>query len=796
MTDNETKYWAFLSYSHQDNHELRSDSPDVSRRCWGNWLHDALMTFSIPAEFAGKINGRGEIIPERIDPIFRDESELPETATLSADIRKALEQSICLIVVCSPHSVHSHQVNEAVRYFKQLGRGQHILPIVVAGEPYASAGNLPGSLLENECFVAALRHPVSPDGTLDTTRRAGKSIFVDARHGVEKREILANDHRHAEADLEMAKIQLIALLLGVGFNGLWRREQKRHFFDFAEAQHQVREALNQVEEAKRQTREAQNQALETNNLPGDVHGQIQEAQNQAREAQKQLQEFQYKVRETQTQLEAARNRAIAAESKVLEAQRQAREAQNQLEETRNQFLEGQNTHEETCQQTQDRHGILLEWRSRVQQFQEQTWIAQSQLEAARAQAREAQSQVSEAQNQARAARCKVQEIQKKGRNARRLTMVFALLAVLALLAASMAWWQRRDASQALAKATAEAAGKFDLAQDGLDQEQVRQVLQKIGGAEQDGNRRRSLDELAAGIPSVEIPEAVKASGVVLNDQQRSHFQKWLLVRQGWVNPGSAMACASAIDGKIVNDEGLVDSALYFQLAVLDNWMKTDLPGAFSWVRQLPDADSRQRALKKIIHDPMRAIQLRQQIAAMSAGDDQKSALQDLLACWAPADPETTVNWLCSFPATNSQLEQVQFVIQAWSHREPAVVAQWLANLPAGTASEGMVSAFLEGAVEKYPVFAWRWTQSVTDAPLRQKFQRQVARQWMKTDPSTAVEWVNRLDLPPAIMQPRQSPWAWTKFLQNSSFGSLTIFPVETEILSNATNGPIQIQPKG
>jgi len=47
-------------------------------------LHDALKSFSIPTEFVGQINGRGEIIPERIDSLFRDESELPGEADLSA----------------------------------------------------------------------------------------------------------------------------------------------------------------------------------------------------------------------------------------------------------------------------------------------------------------------------------------------------------------------------------------------------------------------------------------------------------------------------------------------------------------------------------------------------------------------------------------------------------------------------------------------------------------------------------------------------------------------------------------
>ena len=562
MTDNGFKYWPVLSFSPLDNRQQRSDSPEVSHRSWGNWWHDALKSFSTPAEFVGQINGRGEIVPERIDPFFQDEPELPEEATLNANMRKALEQSICLVVVCSPRSARSRQVNEAVRYFKQLGHGKHILPVVVAGEPNAGDGSKSGWSLADECFVPALRHPVSADGTLDTTRRAGKFIFVDARHGVEQREILANDHRAAEADLEMAKIQLIALLLSVGFNGLWRREQKRHFFDFAEAQHQAREALNQVtevrrqlQEAQRQTREARNQALETQNLPRDVHGQIQEAQKQAREAEKQLQEFQNNVRDMQTQLEEARNRALAAESKVLEARHQARETQHE-----------------------------------------------SQLEEARNEALEIQDKLLAAQDQIRAAQNQFQEIQPQGWNARRLTQVFAILAVLALLAAgiavSLAWRQRKVTSQALAKAAAEAAGKFDPVPGGL--EPVRQVLENIGGAELADNRRRSLDQLAAGIPRAEIPEALQASAVIVDDSQRSHFQKWLLVRQGWVNPVAAMTYASAIEGNIVNDEGLIDSSSYFQLAVLDNWMKTDLPGAFNWVCHLPDANARQRALEKII----------------------------------------------------------------------------------------------------------------------------------------------------------------------------------------------------
>ena len=228
--------------------------------------------------------------------------------------------------------------------------------------------------------------------------------------------------------------------------------------------------------------------------------------------------------------------------------------------------------------------------------------AQNQSRTAQDQVREIQNRPGDTPSEIEAAQIQIQKIQNRDRNARRLTKIFALLAALALIAAGMvasqARRQQQAASQALAKAAAEASGTFDLpAGRG---EPIRQALQKIGGTEQEENRRHSLDRLTAGMPVEEIPEALKAAAVIVDDQHRSHFQKGLLVRLGRVNPMSAMTNASAMAGKIVNGEGLSDSSLYFQLAVLENWMKTDWPGAFNWVCQLPDADSRQRALNEII----------------------------------------------------------------------------------------------------------------------------------------------------------------------------------------------------
>ncbi len=782
MADIEQTYYAFLSCCPEDNHVARAESPGAVRRAWADWLADAFKAYVIPPELVGQINGRGEIIPDRIASVFRDESELPEVTSLSAEIRQALEQSNCLIVICSPRSAQSRQVNAVVSYFKQLGRGHQILPFVIAGTPNASNDNKPGVAGGDECYVPALRHPVKSDGTLDTARLASKHAFVDARYGAEKREILASDHRAAAAELERAKIQLIALLLGVGFDLLWARQQKFHFLELMEAQDQARAAVDQVtavrrqlQEVERQAHEAQRLALEQQNLPRAVQEQIQEAQTQAqtaqlqaRVAQEQLQDVQNRVRETQAQLEQARSRALAAESKVLEAQQAARESQIQLEATRHQVraaqqqvLEvqdrtqaeqaqavqqqiltlqreaqsAQSQLEEARQQAQDAQNKLSVAQGQVQEFQNQAQLAHSQLAEARQQVREAQGKVVAAEQQAREVLQQVQETQKQTQNAqsqikvaqdqareiqardqqaRRLTKVFAVLAALALLAVGVvarnAWQQRQLDRQALARANAEASGTYELTAGG---EPIRQVLQNLGGAEQAENRRRSLDRLAAGISTEEIPEVLQAAGVLLDAQQRSQFQKSLLVRLGAVNPLAAMTNASAATGEIVNDQGARDTYAYFQLAVLDQWMQTDWTGAFNWVSQLPEGEARDRALNKIIR-------------AVQAQPDSETKQHRLVNCIG-ALAQTDVYG--ALAAAESLPREVQFGVK----------------------------------------FACVWTKA---APVV----------------------VRRLGLPPEIMMSREASWAWPFSSSNTNLSRSAIAPENSEAVSTATNSPVQAKP--
>jgi hypothetical protein len=155
------KYWAFISYSHRD-------------KKWGDWLHRALETYRVPKRLRGEPTRDG-VRPKKLFPIFRDREELPVSADLGTQINEALTQARYLIVVCSPNSARSRWVNEEIKYFKQLGRENRILALIVAGEPNAS---------ENKPGPPWMRNAFQRGCDTELTRTANSYLFEQSRSPV------------------------------------------------------------------------------------------------------------------------------------------------------------------------------------------------------------------------------------------------------------------------------------------------------------------------------------------------------------------------------------------------------------------------------------------------------------------------------------------------------------------------------------------------------------------------------------------------------------------------------------
>ena len=187
-------YRAFISYSHRD-------------KVWADWLHKALETYRVPSRLVGTTTAHG-VIPHRLNPVFRDREELSSSPELGTKINQALAQSENLIVICSPASAISRWVNEEVLAYKRIGRAARIFCLIVDGEPNAT--DLPGRESE-ECFCPALRFATDADGR--PTNERTEPIAADARPGKDGK--------------PNAKLKLIAGMLGVGFDALKQREQRR-----------------------------------------------------------------------------------------------------------------------------------------------------------------------------------------------------------------------------------------------------------------------------------------------------------------------------------------------------------------------------------------------------------------------------------------------------------------------------------------------------------------------------------------------------------------------------------------
>ncbi|HIH0815950.1 TPA: tetratricopeptide repeat protein [Vibrio cholerae] len=235
------EYLAFISYRHADNKQ--------QGRQWATWLHQALETYEVPADLVGKPNSRGEIIPERIYPIFRDEDELPAHANLANSITDALTNSRLLVVLCSPNAVASTYVADEIQYFKKLGHSNRIIAAMIDGEPNASwdvAKQESGVSASAECFPLPLQFIVNEQGEL-TDQRA-EPIAADFRvniHGQMHqgwtnaealRQHLKSSSSLSESEiktivasyqqqLQLMLLKIIAGVLGVPLGELTKRDQ-------------------------------------------------------------------------------------------------------------------------------------------------------------------------------------------------------------------------------------------------------------------------------------------------------------------------------------------------------------------------------------------------------------------------------------------------------------------------------------------------------------------------------------------------------------------------------------------
>ena len=177
MDTQQYTYYAFISYQRKDEK-------------WAKWLQRKLENYKLPVANAKDTSDKK---PKYIRPVFRDKTDLT-TGPLPDALKDALNQSRYLIVICSPNVVQSHWVNDEINTFLNTDRAKYIIPFIVDGEPYSDDK-------AKECFPDALKAIPKEQEPL------GVNI--------------------GEGGKERAFIRTVAYMLGVKFDELWNRYERR-----------------------------------------------------------------------------------------------------------------------------------------------------------------------------------------------------------------------------------------------------------------------------------------------------------------------------------------------------------------------------------------------------------------------------------------------------------------------------------------------------------------------------------------------------------------------------------------
>lgn len=154
----EYKYDAFISYRHKT-----EDQKTAVR------LQKMLESYRVPGSIRRKSGKR------KISRVFRDQEELSVSSDLTEAICEALKQAEFLIVVCSPDTPQSEWVRKEIETFIQYRDREHILTVLVDGEPQTSFP--PELLCMSEPLAADFRNQSKKEQRQEFLRLAAPILY-------------------------------------------------------------------------------------------------------------------------------------------------------------------------------------------------------------------------------------------------------------------------------------------------------------------------------------------------------------------------------------------------------------------------------------------------------------------------------------------------------------------------------------------------------------------------------------------------------------------------------------------
>ncbi len=213
--------------------------------------------------------------------------------------------------------------------------------------------------------------------------------------------------------------------------------------------------------------------------------------------------------------------------------------------------------------------------------------------------------------------------------------------------------------------------------------------------------------------------------------------------------------------------------------LFQRWAKDDPEAAIAKLSLIKGTSNRQQALQGIAtalvaSDPKRALDM---LYGMPPGQSRTSMLASITSAWMSRDSDSAIAWidnlpaadkskavqngiwqlaqenpakaaalLSSFPANNQTSHQFSQLASQWAQQDLEAAQKWVESLPAGRTREQAMSGIIGTMAQTDPVKAAAILGGVVVTNQNSHQVGMVVGEWIKTDQTAALAWLDSLDL--------------------------------------------------
>ena len=134
------------------------------------------------------------------------------------------------------------------------------------------------------------------------------------------------------------------------------------------------------------------------------------------------------------------------------------------------------------------------------------------------------------------------------------------------------------------------------------------------------------------------------------------------------------------------------------------------------------------------------------VTGLPVGDSQNKAAISVVNQWMQSDPQAASTWAAGFTGSTRQ-QALNTVVQQWAQNDPAAAGQWLAALPEDSAKQSAEQSYVNNLSWQYPDMAAPVALALTDENQRNNAIQNIARNWLRSDPTAAANWLQTTALP-------------------------------------------------